>query len=686
MASADSSNTGLREPVFLGDYSFNTGKLKQFSWLDYVIFAGILLVSAGIGLYHAIKDRKNKSLDNFLLAGRNMNPFPVALSLLASFMSAITLLGTPAEMYNYSTMYLWIGVGYFFVIAGAAHIYIPIFYNLGVTSAYEYLEKRFSRGVRTAASMTFVLQMTLYMAIVLYAPSLALNAVTGFTLWGSVISVGIVCTLYTAFGGMKAVLWTDSFQVIMMVASLLAILIKGDLVVGGIGQAWDSLERTKRLDFTDFRVDPSVRHSVWALTVGGYFTWVSIFGVNQAQVQRAVTCPTLKKAQYAIWLNFPGLCIILYLCCFIGIYMAAFYENCDPVKPGLVTDTNQIIPMFVMDVLGDIIGLPGLFVAGLFSGALSTISSGLNSISACVLEDIVRTYCSNNLRESRARILSQVFALIFGLICLGLTFVAAQLGSILQAALSLFGMIGGPLLGLFSLGMFFPWANKWGAYAGLFGSLILMFWIGVGASVVKPPNEQALRFTNNCNLSAFSLDALMSMNKTTTTVVDDTVPAYGLYTLSYMWYSLTAVLACIVIGLVVSFITGAVKAKEIDPKLMCPLFDVIFPFSFLPESIRKPLRLGVQYKSQTEKSETLPNGHNMKENEKVQTISNGHSLTDKPQDLDIKIIVTKSSEERLDNIANGKPTGHSDIGHACYTNILATSISSESVQKYDTPF
>ncbi|CAG5135836.1 unnamed protein product, partial [Candidula unifasciata] len=397
------SNTAQR---FYGDYSFNTGAVKRFSAVDYGIFAAVLAISAGIGAWFAWKDRRKKGIDDFLLAGRNMSPFPVALSLLASFMSAITLLGTPAEMYNFTTMYWWIGLGYFFVIAGASHIYIPVFYNLGVTSAYEYLERRFSRGVRTSASMTFVLQMILYMAIVLYAPSLALHSVTGFTLWGSVVSVGAVCTLYTAFGGMKAVLWTDSFQVIMMVISLLAILIQAAVIVGGWGYAWESAGRTNRIWFTDFSVDPSVRHSVWSLTIGAYFTWVAIFGTNQAMVQRAVTCPTLKKAQIAMWLNFPGLCIILYLSCFIGIFMASFYEKCDPITTKFVSNSNEILPMFVMDILGHVVGLPGLFVAGLFSGALSTISSGLNSISACVLEDICRAYFKSYFRESRARLLS----------------------------------------------------------------------------------------------------------------------------------------------------------------------------------------------------------------------------------------------------------------------------------------
>ncbi|BFZ17587.1 hypothetical protein BsWGS_20626 [Bradybaena similaris] len=589
-------------PMFLGDYSFNTGHLKQFTPVDYAMFAAILAISAGIGFYHAWKDRKQTSSDDFLLAGRNMSPYPVALSLLASFMSAITLLGTPAEIYNFTTMYFWIGLGYLFVIAGASHIYIPIFYNLGVTSAYEYLEKRFSQGVRTSASMIFVLQMILYMAIVLYAPSLALNAVTGFTLWGSVISVGIVCTLYTALGGMKAVLWTDSFQTVMMIVSLLAILIRASVVVGGWDVAWQSGLRTNRIWFTDFRVDPSVRHSVWALAFGAYFTWVAIFGTNQAMVQRAVTCPSLRKAQLAMWLNFPGLCVILYISCFIGMFMAAFYEKCDPMKAKFVDDSNQILPMFVMDVLGDIMGLPGLFVAGLFSGALSTISSGLNSISACVLEDVIRVYFKSYMRESRARLVSQVLALMFGVVCLAMTYVASKLGSILQAALSLFGMIGGPLLGVFSLGMLFPWANKWGAYSGLFGSLVLMFWIGAGAAVVKPPYEKAIMSTEYCNLTALSNATVAALLANSTPPVQPHRDAtYPLYTLSYMWYSATAVFTCIVVGLIVSFLTGATNPKELDPKVICPLFDILFPF--LPESILKPLRFGVKHGQSGEKED-----------------------------------------------------------------------------------
>ena len=118
-------------------YSFETREIAPFTTLDYGLFGLMLAFSACIGLFYAIKDRNNVNTKEFLLAGGKMNPIPVALSILASFMSAITLLGTPAEMYNYSTMYFYIGLGYLLVVAAAAHIFIPVFYKLRVTSAYE---------------------------------------------------------------------------------------------------------------------------------------------------------------------------------------------------------------------------------------------------------------------------------------------------------------------------------------------------------------------------------------------------------------------------------------------------------------------------------------------------------------------------------------------------------------------
>ncbi|XP_036356759.1 sodium-coupled monocarboxylate transporter 2-like isoform X1 [Octopus sinensis] len=590
--------------------SFLDEERNTFSPADYVMFALLLVVSASIGIFYAIKDRKKTNTKDFLLAGGNMNPIPVALSLVASFMSAITLLGTPSEMYSYTTMYWYIAISYFFVCGAAAHLFTPAFYRLRVTSVYEYLELRFSKGVRTAGSITFSVQMLLYMAIVLYAPSLALNAVTGFDLWWSVVAVGLVCTFYTTLGGMKAVLWTDAFQVVMMMIGLLATLIEGSIRAGGFASAWKSAEATGRVVFNDFDPDPKVRHSFWSLTIGGFFTWVAVYGVNQAQVQRACTCKTLRGAQLAMWLNFPGLTIILMICCLIGMVLYDFYKTCDPKSLMLITQGDQLLPLFVMDILGQMQGLPGLFVSCLFSGALSTISSGLNSLSTVILQDVIKAYIMKDLPEKKATIISKILVVVLGLVCLALAYVASLLGSVLQAALSLFGIIGGPLLGIFVLGLFFPWANKWGAFSGLFTALGIMMWIGIGAQIEKYPNPTSSIDTSGCN---WNLTTATPASTNITAEVKTWGPLIDLYRLSYLWFSAEAVLIAVGVGLIISFITGASKPAKIDPRLIVPIFDILFPC--LPEKIRKPLRFGVNHKNSSDSQEDQC---------QVQTISGRH--------------------------------------------------------------
>lgn len=118
-------------------YTFERGENIKFSVWDYIVFGATLLASAAIGLFYAIKDRKKNEADDFLLGGRKLSVFPVTLSLLSSFISAITLLGTPAEVYIYNTMYWWISIGFIISALGAAHIFIPIFMKLEITSIFE---------------------------------------------------------------------------------------------------------------------------------------------------------------------------------------------------------------------------------------------------------------------------------------------------------------------------------------------------------------------------------------------------------------------------------------------------------------------------------------------------------------------------------------------------------------------
>lgn len=556
----------------------------HFSTVDYVIFVVLLVASAGIGLYYAFSGGRQRTTQEFLLADRSMRCLPVSLSLLATFQSAVAILGAPSEIYTYGTQYWFLGCSYFLGLLIPAHIFIPVFYRLRLSSAYEYLELRFSKSVRICGTVTFIFQMVIYMGVVLYAPALALNAVTGFDLWGAVLAMGLVCTLYTALGGLKAVIWTDVFQTIVMFAGQLAVIVVGTHQAGGIAEVWRKAQNGSRIAGLDLNPDPLERHTFWTLGVGGVFLMLALYGVNQAQVQRYLSSRTEKEAIMSCYAVFPCQQVVLTLGCLMGLVMYARYGEESPLDQGYVTTNDQMVLYFVMDVLRDLPGLPGLFVACLFSGALSTISSAFNSLATVTMEDLIKPHVPA-MTEARATLLSKMLALAYGLVCLAMAYIASLMGSVLQAALSIFGMVGGPLLGLFCLGMFFPWANSTGALVGLASGLVMAFWIGIG-SFVSRMSLSALPVIN-----ATIIPDVGNMTTAVMTTLTTTKPrpsgVQALYSLSYMWYSAHNSATVVVVGLVVSFLTGPWKEKDLNPGTVYPVLgNLLF---FLPQRYREKL-------------------------------------------------------------------------------------------------
>nr|XP_055041608.1 solute carrier family 5 member 6a [Misgurnus anguillicaudatus] len=556
----------------------------HFGTVDYVIFGVLLVASTGIGLYYAFSGGRQRTMQEFLLADRNMRCLPVSLSLLATFQSAVAILGAPSEIYTHGTQYWFLGCSYFLGLLIPAHIFIPVFYRLRVSSAYEYLELRFSKSVRICGTMTFIFQMVIYMGVVLYAPALALNAVTGFDLWGAVLAMGLVCTLYTTLGGLKAVIWTDVFQTIVMFAGQLAVIIVGTHQAGGISEVWRKAQNGSRISGLNLNPDPLERHTFWTLGVGGVFLMLALYGVNQAQVQRYLSSRTEKEAIMSCYAVFPCQQIVLTLGCLMGLVMYARYGEESPLDQGYVKTNDQMVLYFVMDVLRDLPGLPGLFVACLFSGALSTISSAFNSLATVTMEDLIKPHVPP-MTEARATMLSKLLALGYGFVCLAMAYLASLMGSVLQAALSIFGMVGGPLLGLFCLGMFFPCANSTGALVGLAAGLVMAFWIGIGSFISRMPTSVAPMI----NATAFPEIGNMTTAIMTTLITTKPRPTgvQALYSLSYMWYSAHNSTTVVVVGLLVSFLTGPWKEKQLNPGTIYPVLgNLLF---FLPQRYKEKL-------------------------------------------------------------------------------------------------
>ncbi|GFU22022.1 putative sodium-dependent multivitamin transporter [Nephila pilipes] len=269
------------------------------SALDYLIFAATLAVSAGIGLFFQMTSKK-KTNEEYLLAGKDMSVLPVAFSLMATFMSATVLMGIPAEMYLYGTNMTFMNVGFALGPIISAYVFLPIFFANDVSTAYEYLEKRFGRTTRRLISGLFAFQLILFTAATLYAPALALSAVTNLSLWMSVIVIGVVCTFYCTLGGMKAVLWADVFQAVLMFATLFTVVIKGCLLLGGIGKVFEIANEGGRLILPKFSFDLEAHYTMFNVCIQGIIVTISAYGGSQIQVQRLMTLKNLNKSKLKI--------------------------------------------------------------------------------------------------------------------------------------------------------------------------------------------------------------------------------------------------------------------------------------------------------------------------------------------------------------------------------------------------
>ncbi|XP_033731569.1 sodium-coupled monocarboxylate transporter 1-like [Pecten maximus] len=223
---------------------------RTFDVYDWIVFVGILLVSVGIGIYHALAGGGQKTTGEFLMGNRKMSMIPTALSILVSFQSAILILGAPAEVYTKGTQYYLYTFGQMFAVLLASVVYVPLFYPLKLTSMYEYLELRFnSRAAKLTGTFINIISTLIYSGITSFAPSTALQAMTGFPEWASFVTIGIVCTLYTCLGGLKAVIWVDAFQFLIMMSGILVIIVKGVLEVGGFGEMWKINQEWNRVNF-----------------------------------------------------------------------------------------------------------------------------------------------------------------------------------------------------------------------------------------------------------------------------------------------------------------------------------------------------------------------------------------------------------------------------------------------------
>ncbi|XP_065172488.1 sodium-coupled monocarboxylate transporter 1-like [Atheta coriaria] len=549
---------------------------KYFDIFDYIVFAAMLLISAWIGVYFAFFARvKQNTTSEYLMGSKTMGIFPISMSLIASYISGISILGMPAEMYTYGTQFWMILTSEFLVTGTMAFAYLPVFYKLQITSSYEYLNLRFNQTVRLLGSILFLLKMLLYIPIVIYVPALAFSQVTGINLHLVTPIVCIVCIFYTTLGGLKAVVWTDTIQTVVMFGALIVVVVMGTISIGGFAEVWRINDEGERLEFFNFDWDPTIRHTFWTVSIGNYFSWLASCSINQAMVQRCLAMPTLKSARFTILILVIGITSLVSMCCYMGLLIYASYHDCDPIIRGSIGKSDQLLPYFVMKIAASVPGLPGLFVSGVFSAALSSMSTGLNSMTGVIFEDLIKPNVKKPLTEERASFLMKVIVVIIGSICVGLVFLVEKMGALIQAAGSMGAITAGPLLGIFTLGMFVPFANPTGALTGGIVSGTLVGWISIGTQLKIAAKEIVFPIkpavVTGCNSDWLAEFASVTIARTPVLPPTAEPEVFFLYRLSYMYYTALGAITAIAIGALVSCFTGFNRNRTIHKDLLSPV-------------------------------------------------------------------------------------------------------------------
>ena len=295
---------------------------------------------------------------------------------------------------------------------------------------------------------------------------------------------------------------------------------------------------------------------------------------------------SLKSAQKALWLQWPILALLSLTTSYAGLVIYAYYKDCDPVLRGRIDKSDQILPLFVIDTMGQYPGLSGLFISGIFSGSLSTVSSAINSLAAVTLEDYIKSFVT--VREESETLILKALAFAYGVGCLLLTFLVEYLGAgVLQASLTIFGVVGGPLLGLFSLGMMTRRANEKGALCGFLAAMAFLFWIGFGRP--KPLPTPLPLLGNGTHCPGPELANLTTVKLSLDGGGADEAYFYP-FCISYAWYAMLGATITVILGYVSSL--GFQKKENLNPNLFIgPIREAMLKETKLDQQLLQPIKV-----------------------------------------------------------------------------------------------
>lgn len=447
----------------------------SFGSVNYTVLVLYLLISVLIGLYFA---RKQKSTEDYFTGGGRIPWWASGLSVFGTLLSAITFMAIPAKSFVTDWSFFFLNITAILITPVIAFIFIPFFNKLKIKTAYQYLEDRFNYTARAFGSLSFILFQLGRIGIVLLLPALAISIVTGIPVETSIMIMGVLCIVYTAFGGIEAVIWTDVMQVIVLLGgSILAVIwIMGHTETSFGDMIIYASERNK-FNITNMELN-FTESTFWVVFIGGLASAMVTQGTDQTIVQRFLTSSSIKDSQKTLYTNavltLPATIIFFG----IGTLLFIFYSEIPTALSPSISNNDSIFPWYIVKELP--IGVSGLLVAGIFSAAMSSISSSLNSVSTAYCNDFYAHF-KPNISDTKLLKIARVATILTGIVglLLALWMANSNIKSLWDQFYRYLGLFTGGLGGMFLLGMLTKKANANGTLLGLLVSAILIWYISV---------------------------------------------------------------------------------------------------------------------------------------------------------------------------------------------------------------
>jgi solute:Na+ symporter, SSS family len=445
---------------------------RSLSWIDYLVIGVYFLLIAAIGV---ISSRHHKSSAEFSLAGRNVPWWVAGISMFATGASAISFMAIPALAFSTNLVFLFPIVIYVLAFFVQSRLIFPLLRRMEITSTYEYLERRFNRTLRLIASAQCIIFQTFGRAsVVLLLPSLAISATTGINVYLSVVVMWLITTIYTYAGGFRAVVYTDVFQgLLMFFAPIFIIGVCIFTIPGGPAEFINIGLANSKFDFALLTWDPTLP-AIWILLTATFMAGTIVQAGDQPTIQRVFSSPAKEVRRVAAMSVACGI-LISVVTNVLGIAIFGYF-HAFPAKLDPLAQTDKIVPLFVIQTLPP--GFVGMVIAAIFAAAMTTIASSMNSSATVFTEDFYLRFKPNANDRQRVIVL-RVASSVVGLIGLGIALFLAtmNLKSIMVTWTIISALLGGGIVGVYSLGMFTRHANGFGAVAGVITSILVTAWV-----------------------------------------------------------------------------------------------------------------------------------------------------------------------------------------------------------------